>query len=439
MAWYYELSLLVGLLLVLMALGLPVAFAFFGVNVVGAVLFLNGEAGMMQLARNSTEAVEKFSLTPIPLFILMGEIMFHTRVAFRAIDAVDRLIARVPGRLSLVAIVGGTIFAGLSGSTMANTAMLGSVLLPEMRSRGYHPTIAMGPILGTGGIAMLIPPSALAVVLGSLANIPIAELLIAGIVPGLMMAVLFFSYIVLRCMLNPELAPSYDTAGMTWRERLTPFAIYVLPLMTLFFLVVGSILLGWATPTESAALGAVGAVVAAAAYRSLSWESFKTSFMETAKVTGMAMLIICASVTFSQILAFSGAVDGFLELMKTWDLSRLELLLLMIGVLLVMGCFIDQLSMLLITLPFFMPMAQAAEFDLIWYGLLLLLVLEISFTTPPFGLLLFVMKGVAPPDITMRQIIAAAAPFIVLEIVVLAALIFYPDLAVWLPRLIVAR
>jgi TRAP-type mannitol/chloroaromatic compound transport system permease large subunit len=167
MDWPLALALLVGLLILLMTLGLPVAFAFFGVNLIGAFLFMSGEAGLAQLVRNSVESVAKFSLTPIALFILMGEVMFHTKVAFRAIDAVDKLIARVPGRLSLVAVAGGTIFSGLSGSTMANTALLGSVLLPEMLRRGYHPTIAIGPILATGGIAMLIPPSALAVVLGS--------------------------------------------------------------------------------------------------------------------------------------------------------------------------------------------------------------------------------------------------------------------------------
>ena len=199
---------------------------------------------MSQLVRNAVASVKVFSLAPIPLFILMGEIMFHSGMAFRAIDAVDKLIARVPGRLSLVAVCSGTIFSTLSGSTMANTAILGSVLLPEMRKRGYHPTIAIGPILGTGGIAMLIPPSALAVLLASLAQIPIAELLIAGIAPGLLIAALFFLYIVVRCRLDPKLAPSYDLDAISFSQRLVPFFLYVVPLLTLFVLVVGSILFG---------------------------------------------------------------------------------------------------------------------------------------------------------------------------------------------------
>lgn len=437
MEWYFALGLLLGMLILFMATGLPVAFSFLAVNLVGAVVFLGGEAGLMQLVRNAVWSVTTFSLAPIPLFILMGEIMFHTGMAFRAIDAVDRLIARVPGRLSLVAVTGGTIFSALSGSTMANVAMLGSSLLPEMQRRGYHPSMAMGPILGTGGIAMLIPPSALAVLLASLAQMPVAELLIAGIVPGLLIALLFFAYIVVRCRLNPALAPAYAQEGLAPGDRLKPFLIYVVPLMTLFVLVVGSILAGWATPTESAALGAVGAVIAAIAYRCLTRQALRTALMEAAKVTGMALFIICASVTFAQILAFSGAVDGLLEVTIELDFSPITLLILMLLILLALGAFIDQLSMMLITLPFFMPLAQHAEFDLVWYGVLLLVVLEVSLTTPPFGLLLFVMKGVAPPQITLRQIYVAAGPFIALELLVLILVVVYPALATWLPNLII--
>ncbi len=437
MEWYFALGLLLGMLILFMATGLPVAFSFFAVNLVGAVVFLGGEAGLMQLVRNAVWSVTTFSLAPIPLFILMGEIMFHTGMAFRAIDAVDRLIARVPGRLSLVAVTGGTIFSTLSGSTMANVAMLGSSLLPEMQRRGYHPSMAMGPILGTGGIAMLIPPSALAVLLASLAQIPVAELLVAGIVPGLLIALLFFVYIVVRCRLSPGLAPAYVQEDLAPGDRVRPFLIYVVPLMALFVLVVGSILAGWATPTESAALGAVGAVIAALAYRCLTRRALRTALIEAAKVTGMALFIICASVTFAQILAFSGAVDGLLEVTIELDFSPITLLILMLLILLALGAFIDQLSMMLITLPFFMPLAQHAGFDLVWYGVLLLVVLEVSLTTPPFGLLLFVMKGVAPPQITLRQIYVAAGPFIALELLVLILVVVYPGLATWLPNLII--
>lgn len=435
MSWPLALVLLLGSLVAMMAIGMPVVFAFFGVNLLGALVFLGGDAGVEQLVRNVSSSISNFSLVPIPLFVFMGEMMFHSGMAHKAIDAVDRLIYRLPGRLSIVAVVGGTIFAALSGSTMANTAMLGSTLLPEMRRRGYHPTIAMGPILGTGGIAMLIPPSGLAVLLASLAKIPIADLLIAGIVPGLIFAVLFFGYIVARCALDPRLAPSEARAAAPLGERLRPFLVYVLPLLSIFVVVVGGILAGIATPSESAALGAVAAVLAAAGYRRLTWQGFVKAMLETAKISVMIFFIASASLTFSQILAFSGATPGLLESLRSLHLGPTQLVAGMLVILLFMGCFLDQLSMMLITLPFFMPLAQLLGLDPVWFGMLMLLVLEISFTTPPFGMLLFVMKGVAT-DVTMRDIYRAAGPFIALELVGLVLMFLFPPLVTWLPGLL---
>jgi len=433
MTWYLTLIVFLGGLVFLLMLGLPVVFAFFAINIVGAFIYLGGQAGELQFARNAVDSVTTFALTPIPLFLLMGEVLFHTGVAARAIDAVDRLIARVPGRLCLVAVTSGTIFASLSGSTVANTALLGSTLMPEMRRRGYDPLIAMGPILGTGGIAMLIPPSALAVLLASLGSISVADLLIAGVIPGILMATLFFSYVVIRCTFNPRLAPAYPIKDMSWTERVRPFVIYVLPLFAIFIIVVGSILAGIASPTESSALGSVASVLAAAAYRSLRWADLKKALTETAKISVMILFIICASITFSQILSFSGATDGLLREVKALELPPTALVVAMLAILLFLGCFMDQVSMMMITLPFFMPLAQLAHIDLIWFGILMLILLEIGFTTPPFGLLLFVMKGVAPPDTTMKQICLAAAPFIGLEITTVAIIFIAPDFATWLP------
>lgn len=435
MDWGTALAMMLGILVVLMALGLPVAFAFLGVNIVGAFVFLGGGIGLDQMARNTMAAITNFSLAPIPLFLLMGEILFHSGVAFMAIDAVDRLIARVPGRLSIVSVAGGTVFSSLSGSTIANTAVLGSALLPEMLRRGYHPTIAMGPIMATGSIAMLIPPSALAVLLGSLAGISISRLLIAGIIPGIMMALAFFAYIIVRCRLNPALAPAYEQEVIPLGERIRPFLVHVVPLLGIFFVVVGSILAGWATPTESAALGCVASVIAAAAYRKFEIAKLVTALRETAKISVMILFIIAASVTFSQILAFSGATSGLLRMIESVGVEPLLLLVAMLAVLLFLGAFMDQVSMIMITLPFFIPLATSMGIDLLWFGVLMLVVMEISFTTPPFGLLIYVMKGVAPPSITLRQVYAAAMPFILLELAVLAILVVFPEAATWLPSL----
>jgi len=424
-----------GLLVALMLTGIPVVFAFFSVNIVFAIIYLGGEQGIVHFVRSITQGVQSFSLMPIPLFIFMGEIMFHTGVAARAIDAIDRLIARVPGRLSLVAIAGGTVFSSLSGSTIANTAMLSSTLLPDMYRRGYSKSIAIGPIIAVGGIAMLIPPSALAVLLGSLAGISIAGLLMASIVPALILAVLYFAYVIIRCKLQPSIAPVYDVPAFSWREKLTPLLIYVVPLLGIFVVVVGSIFAGIATPTESAALGAFAALIAAAAYRKLTWQGFIIATKETLRLTVMTLFIIAGSVTFSQILAFSGASSGFSNMIIQSDMGPLLILIGMLAVLMVLGCFMDQVSMMMITIPLFMPVVQTLGFDPIWFGVLMLLVLEISLATPPFGLLLFVAKGAAPSGTSMSDIILSVTPFILLSLVVVALLIIFPSIALTLPDL----
>src|SRR5688500_10575106 len=208
MSWQAAAWLMLGGSTALLFLGLPVALSFLVINLVGALLFLGGEAGLTQFARNSVGSVASFSLTPIPLFILMGEVLFHTGLATKVIDGIERIIRQVPGRLAVVTVVAGTIFSAISGSTIATTAMLGSLMLPVMLMRGYHPVLATGPIMAIGAVDMLIPPSALTVLLGSLSGISISKLLIGGVVPGLILSVAFILYIVLRSKLSPALAPS---------------------------------------------------------------------------------------------------------------------------------------------------------------------------------------------------------------------------------------
>ncbi len=437
MSWQIALLVMLGPLVGFLLLGLPVAFAFFVVNIIGALIFLGGDAGLSQMVRNAVTALTNYSLAPIPLFILMGELLLHSGVAFRAINAIEKLIARVPGRLPIVSVVGGTVFAALSGSSLANTAMLGSALLPDMLKRGYHPGIAMGPIMATGGIAMLIPPSALAVLLGSLAGMSISKLLIAGIIPALLMATLFIGYIIGVCVIDPSRSPRDDSPSLHGWARFRPFVFDVLPLSLVFVAVIGSLVGGIATPTESAALGCVASALAALGYRSLTWKNLTISLRETARVSVMTLFIIAASVTFAQILAFSGATDGLVELVSNSGLPPLGLVVGMVLILLFLGCFVDQVSMLMITIPLFIPLAHSAHIDLLWLGVLYLLTMEISFLTPPFGLLLFVMKGVAPPHITLAQVYRAALPFLGLEMLVLVLLLAFPLLGTWLPELLV--
>ena len=436
MEWYWALILMLGGFVVLLLVGLPVAFSFLTVNIVGAWIFLGGNAGEMQMVRNAAVAVTTFVLIPIPLFILMGEVLFQSGVAINAIDAIDKLISKVPGRLSIIAIVGGTIFAALSGSSAANTALLGSTLMPEMRARGYSRTMAMGPILGAGGLAVLIPPSGLSVLLASLGEISVSGLLIAGIVPGVMMATMYFIYVISVGYARPDLAPAYEIEAVPFRQRIWPFFVYVVPLFSLFLIVVGSILAGIASPTESAALGALGSVVIALGYRSLTWEKLKKALLESAKTTVLILFIGSASITFSQILLFSGATQGLLDIIKALNLSPSMLVVSMLGVLLFLGCFMDPVSMMLITLPFYMPLAKAAGIDLVWFALLMLIMLEVSFTTPTFGLILFVMKAIAPPDITLKDVFMSAVPFVLMAFATVAIIFFFPPVAMWLPGLL---
>src|SRR5438105_9276479 len=250
MSWEGAAWLMLGGSTVLIFLGLPVAFSFLVINLVGALLFLGGEPGLTQLMRNSVVSVASFSLTPIPLFILMGEVLFHTGLAVKVIDGVERLISQVPGRLAVVAVVAGTVFSAISGSTIATTAMLGSLMVPVMLKRGYQPTMAAGPVMAIGAVDMLIPPSALTVLLGSFSGLSISQLLIGGVMPGLILSVAFVAYIIVRVSLTPALAPRTPLTVYHGWARLLPFVQYVVPLVSIFVIVVVSMSAGWATPTE---------------------------------------------------------------------------------------------------------------------------------------------------------------------------------------------
>ena len=436
--WYGIAGFLVGMVIVFMLLGIPVAFAFLTANIIGAMIFMGGLNAMPQIVVNAVESVTIFALIPVPLFIIMGELFFHTGLAIRVFDALDLCFGRLPGRLSYITVVGGTIFATLSGSTMANTAMMGSMMVPEMTSRGYKKHMSMGPILGTGGLAMIIPPSALAVLLASLAEIDIGKLLIAGVLPGLVLAVLYSILIYAQVKIDKDAAPAYAVESTSFGRVLWALVVNVLPMSFVVFCVIGLIILGVATPTEAAGFGALGVLILAALYRVLSWDVIVKSVAGSVRVTAMVLLIILASSTFSQLLAFTGASAGLIEWATKVELAPIVMLLIMFGVLLILGMFMDQVSMMLLTVPIFFPLAGTLQFDLIWFGLVMLLALEISLTTPPFGLLLFVMIGVAPQGTTLWQVAMAAAPYIGCALIVLVLLILFPGLALYLPGLMMS-
>lgn len=439
MTWWQTLLLLFGLLTVLLLVGLPAGFAFLAINLVGALVYFGGEAGLMQVVRNGVASVTNFSLTPIPFFILMGEVLFHTGLAMRAIDSFDKAIRGVPARLSVVAIVAGTVFSAISGSTIATTALLGSLLLPEMLKRGYHPRLAMGPIMAIGGVDMLIPPSALTVLLGSLANISISGLLIAGVLPGFLMALMFLGWIIFSAWRNPDLAPPSEPEPTVGWDRWGPLLINVTPLVLIFVLVIVAMSAGWATPTESAALGALATVVVCVLYRSLDVAALGKALMGTAAITGVILFIIIGATTFSQILSFSGATNGLVGLVKGGGLEPWMVMAAMIGLLLLLGCFVDQVSMMLITLPFYMPLVQHFGWDPLWFGVIYLICMQLGLLTPPFGMLLFTMRGVAPKEIPTREIFAAVTPYVVMGVLMVGLVLVFPGLATGLPALLLGK
>jgi tripartite ATP-independent transporter DctM subunit len=433
MEWFEALAVLLGVILVLMAIGMPVALAFLAANILGAWVFMGGERGVAQLLNNGFGSLTKYALMPIPLFLLMGEIFFYTGLGGRMFNAIDKLLGKLPGRLSYVTVLGGTAFSTLSGSSMGSTALLGSLMVPEMSRRGYKSYMSIGPILGTGGLAIIIPPSALAVLLATLAQIDVAALLLAGVIPGLILAGFYLATIWLQTKIDPNAAPAYEVQSMSLAEKIVLLFREVLPMVGIMVVIIILMIEGFVTPSEAAAFGALGVLLLAAIFKCLTLDALRKSITGALRVTLMAYLIVFGSATFSQLLAFSGASRGLVKWATSFDLAPLAMLMIMFAVLLLLGMFMEQISIMLLTVPIFFPLAQSLGFDLVWFALIMLLSLEISFTTPPFGLLLFVMKGVAPPGTTMREIYTSAFPFIGCSLVLVALLIAFPNLALWLP------
>jgi tripartite ATP-independent transporter DctM subunit len=435
LSWYEAAALMIVTSLALMALGLPVAFAFITTNLIGAFVFMGGSRGLEQVVSNMSASVSVFILVPVPLFILMGDLMVHTGLAARMMDGFDKLIGRVPGRLCYVGVGAGTVFGALSGSAMASTAMLGSTLVPEMMRRGYKKHMAMGPVLGAGGLDILIPPSALAVLLGSIASIDVGRLLIAGIVPALILAAMYVGVIVVQLKIDPSGAPAYDMDPTPLRTKLAVAFVNLAPLTIVIFCVCGLIIMGIATPTESAAFGVLSILVLAAAFRCLTWQALKTALMSSMRVTVMLFSIILGSLTFAQVLAFSGASSGLVTWVLGFQMPPTVLLAAMLGAVVFLGLFIDEVSQIMLTVPIYMPIVKAVGLDPIWFGTLMMLCMVIGALSPPFGLQLFVMMGVGPKGTTLWEVAWAAVPYMFCQTVLVALILGFPAIATWLPAI----
>jgi tripartite ATP-independent transporter DctM subunit len=438
MEWWMAFTIIVGALCALMVIGMPIAFAFLAVNIAGAYFFWGGVAGFNQMVLAVMDSVASFSIMPVPLFLLMGEILFRAGLAARLMDVLDAWLGRIPGRLSLMAVAGGTLFATLAGSGAATTALLGRILVPDMVKRGYKQPMTLGPVMGSGGLAVMLPPSALGVILASTANLAVGEFLLAIIVPGLMMAASYAIYVVVRCTLQPDIAPAYvGGPKQPLKQKLRDTVVYVFPLATIIFVVTGLIFLGIATPTESAGLGALSALIMAKLYGKLDWATLQECLVSTLRTSIMILMILSGSSAFAQLLAFTGASAGLVDLATSTSLSPVMIVITMQVVLLVLGTFMESLAMILLCVPIYFPIIEALHLSPIWFGAVMLLNMEMAAISPPFGFGLFVMKAVAPPGTSMMDVYRATIPFLLLNSVVMLIMIFFPQTVLWLPSLAV--
>ena len=433
--WYWMLFLILGSMIGLMVLGMPVPFAFLLVCTVGGFVYYGVEYGIYQVILNMRESVMDLNFLPLPLFVLMGVVIFYSGIGSNMLDTMDKLIGRIPGRLGLIAVAGGTLFATLSGSSMASTALLGTMLVPEMERRGYKKCMSLGPILGSGGLAVMIPPSAIVIFVAAIGHVSVGGALIAIIMPGLLMALLYAAYIIGRSWLQPHIAPAYDVTLPPWRDRMISVAKYILPLGFILFAVLGVIFFGIATPTEAAATGALSTFILAAAYGRMNWTLVKKATWETLTITVMIFMIIVCAKTYSQILAFSGASEGLLMWTSGLPFPPVGIVGFIMVILILVGMVMSVPAMLMIATPLWMPVVAAMGYHPVWFLVLLVLNVEMAGTSPPYGLGLFVMKGVAPPDTKMTDCYWAAMPFLYCDAIVMVLLLFYPQIALWLPGL----
>lgn len=439
MEWYTIISLLFGGMVLLLLTGIPIAFAFLIVNMIAAFIFLGGEAGLIGTVIGIFTSITTFTLLPVPFFILMGELIFHTNLGLDAVNVLDKWLGKVRGRLSILAIIMGVIIGALSGSTIATCALLGTILLPEMLKKGYSKNMSLGPLMGVGTVDALIPPNALTVVLASLANIDVGQLLLAGIIPGVIMSGLYLTYVLLWVRIKPEEAPEYEVPHVPFKEKVRVTVVYLLPLGFIIFMVIGLIFLGVATPTEAAATGTLGSFILALCYKRLTMEVMKKAVMGTVRVTTMIFMIIIVSSTYGEILAFTGAAAGLTGFITGLTVPPIVIIIAMMLVVLILGCFMETVAIMMITIPIYMAVVNILGYNGVWFGVLMLIALETGLITPPFGVTLFVMKGVAPPDITMRDIWKAVTPYVIVDILCIAIIMAFPGLATVVPRLMGMR
>ena len=432
MTWWMTLLLIFSALLALFATGLPI-FACFLILNVASVLFLMGTGGLGLFVNSMTETVTAEALTAVPLYVLLGELLFRTGGVTVLFEAFDRLIGAIRGRLYVVAVSVSAVLGAISGSAVATSAILGRYIYPTMMQRGCDRRLAIGMVLGGATLDAIIPPSITAIVLATLANLSIADFLIAGVGPGFFLAGCFAAYAVLRTTINPSL----DSRGqdpseaMSWPERLR-VALPLLPLGGIIFLVLGLVMFGIAQPTEAAAAGIVGSILMSLLFRTFSWRMIYDGCFGAAKMTSAVLIIIASSKLFSQVLAFTGATSGLIDFVAAAQLNPWVFYVVMLTASFALCKFIDQIALMLIVVPVYAPLVTQLGFDPIWFWMMFLVTILFGGITPPFGYTMFVFKAAAP-DVPMGEIYRAVVPVLLVALLAVIVMTIFPAIVTWLP------
>lgn len=415
--------------------GAPVFLAFLAVNGVGVAALL-GERGFGLVVNSIFTTATTGTLTAVALFVLMGEILFRSGATDVLFEAVDRLIGRVKGRQFVLAGALSAVFGALSGSNMAVAAMMARTIWPGMERRGYDRRLSIGMILGGASLAPVIPPSVLVIIIATLANVSVAGLLVAGVLPGLLLATLFVGYTLLRVRANPALAPSPAPAEEAGPRRSVGRALLdCAPFMLIVASVMGLILFGVATPSESAATGVVGAMATAAIFGRLRPAMLIEALRGSVSITAMIIVIMASSTLFSQLLAISGATGALTRNVAALELDPTVMLVAMMALVFIFCMFVDQVAVMLVVIPIYMPIVGALGFDPLWFWLLMLLNVTVGGITPPFGYAMFAFKGAAD-GVAMDELFRAAWPFVGLFLLGMLLVGLFPWLATWAPSLL---
>lgn len=435
MVWWISLLLFLAGLLLFIFLDLPVYLSLFIVNFIASICLFGIKNGLPMIVRSLYSGLASFTLLPIAFFVVMGEILFLSGIAMQTLNSVGKFVGAIPGRIAVLALITGTIFGALSGSALASTALLGSLMIPEMLKQGYSKSLSASSVLAGGALSMIIPPSGVAIIIGTLGRISIAKLLVGGLLPGLLLSFFNISFIIIKSILDPKAAPKYQVEVISSKEKFNIFLRDILPLFFLMFLTVGSIIFGVATPSEAGALGAVGAFILAIAYKKMTTKILLNVIKNSVKTSAMILIIIAVAGGYSQFLTFTGATTELTQAITRLNTSPIIIIIMMLLLVFIMGCFVSETANLFIVIPIFLPVVVALGYDPVWFGLLLLVMTSQANITPPYGLALFVLKGVVP-EYNIKDIIKGGLPVIIMQTFVVMILLFFPGVALWLPSVI---